>query len=538
MREGASRFIFSAGNGWVQTASAEDCGCYCHLRVSLAPAIVCAQQPLVALASEIEVRLSTRLVVIRHQKQGQLVPFEVSLPREVLPDDSTVKWHRRAHELRLSLPWRAAVIGQEGLAEEDDEEKPEEIRTGVAETCFQMRAPEIDHPAPHCDFAAASSCPTMYQERALQAECVSQHRTTPLEASDSMVKFEVPQAVMDLSSLQRVSCFSLYSEYNAHHVPASRSDVAVQEDAAAITGLWTTNAGWNPAAGHSPMLRNSFLDFSCQPLAASGRRRSQSAGAQAAADTETAAFARYVNTYHFRSAQVSNTARNNLAPPGWTPSILLPGSEAREFAAAAACADFEDDTLMSAAVSPQSHKLEQTSGCANECSALPSHLDLFCDNALISEFAQNFPRTPTSPKPLDVNDLLLQHCKDRHQEATQQPSDCGALLEKRRMRRLTKKRVPQTDKRNWRRADTGCSSPKGTSASHLKETGMPPRFVPALPEVRRAAVEAKIKLEDAGDAADTCPAKMSASSGRLKTWQPSLRHRCVAAMQTPSIMCC
>mmetsp|Transcript_138253 Transcript_138253/g.258018 ORF Transcript_138253/g.258018 Transcript_138253/m.258018 type:complete len:571 (+) Transcript_138253:61-1773(+) len=570
MRDAASRFGFSAGSGWVQTASAEDCGRYCDVRVSLAPALVCAQQPLVALASEIEVRLSSRLVVLRHQKQAQLVPFEISLPREVLPDDSTVKWHRRAHELRLSLPWRAGAISDGAVAEEKLEEisssatftgalsddsvlgyisngDPEVHAcsifkvSGLAESDSRIRAPEIDHPAPHFDFAAAPSCPATHQESEIQDKDLNHHCTISLEAAASRVGCGDRQAEMDFSSLQRISCFSLYSGTDDFGCPASRNNAAAQEDTAATVGH-SLDDGLNSAAGYGPMLRNSFLDFSCPPPAASQRRRSQSAGAQTAADTESAAFARYVNTYHFHAAQMPQKSKTDLAPSGWTPSILLPGSEAREFAAAAAYADIEDDPLVSAAVSPQSQTLQQTSRCEEKPSNLPLYLDWPCCDHLgaqaMPEIVQSFPQTPPSPKLLDVNDLLLQHCKDTHQETTQQPRDCRAPLEKRRMRRSIKKRAPQTDKMSWGKTDIFCSGTKGTSASNFKEDRALTRFDPALPVDRGAAMTTNAtRLQDAGNANAASPAKMP-STGRLQTWQPSLRHRCVAAMHTPSITCC
>jgi len=159
---------------WIQKLSTQDCESLYHVRVTLSPAFVCSQQPLAAFASDINVQLSTHLLLI--ERPGDKSSCQIVLPKEIVPDKARIKWHRRAHELRLDLPLATSQ------SESSDESAPEKGEIQEAESFASEFGSSLDFgdfgllkQGPAFADALGPSMPRFHEEETVLESEVSRH---------------------------------------------------------------------------------------------------------------------------------------------------------------------------------------------------------------------------------------------------------------------------------------------------------------------------------------------------------------------------
>eukprot|EP00746_Dinoflagellata_sp_MGD_P117632 gnl/MRDRNA2_/MRDRNA2_53503_c0_seq1.p1 gnl/MRDRNA2_/MRDRNA2_53503_c0~~gnl/MRDRNA2_/MRDRNA2_53503_c0_seq1.p1 ORF type:complete len:523 (+),score=110.07 gnl/MRDRNA2_/MRDRNA2_53503_c0_seq1:95-1663(+) len=272
---------------WIRHVSVEDRVSACEMRLALGTAIACA---------DIDVQVSNSLVRVTYVSSNIETPFEVSLPHKVCSEDAVVKWHRRSHELWLSLPW----------ASQEDENADDLEQSEVTETPGNAQPEE---------------------------NFFESIREAKLPGGMS------PQDLWKLSgALESVSWYKM--------CPVAQVPVLATGD----------DSKDSMSGGMFVKLRNSFLDI-CSDSAPTAQRRAHSENSRQKQDADLP-FPQYVHTFHFqRGERCVRTAKTSSPPVVVSDSAAratLPSTSvtSNRKKADTACLDMTSKTKMRAQAQP------------------------------------------------------------------------------------------------------------------------------------------------------------------------------------------
>lgn len=237
---------------WIRQVSVEDRVSAREMRLALATSIACA---------DIDVQVSNSLVRITYVSSNVETPFEVSLPHEVCSEDAVVKWHRRSHELWLSLPW----------ASQEEESMDDIEQLEVTQMLGNEQADSED---------SCSSEETFFESI----------RQTKLPGGMS------PEDLWKLSgALESVSWYKM--------CPVAQVPVLATGD----------DSMDSMSGGMFVKLRNSFLEV-CSKSSPTAQRRSRSENSRENHDADLP-FPQYVHTFHFRCNEKCRSTAKVRSPP-------------------------------------------------------------------------------------------------------------------------------------------------------------------------------------------------------------------------------
>jgi hypothetical protein len=228
---------------WIRMVSMEDKVSVCEMRLALGTAIACA---------DIDVQVSNRLVFIMYVSSEDEKPFEISLPQEVRSEDAVVKWHRRSHELLLSLPWAS--------------QKQE-----IVDNTEQVEVTQM------------------------------QGNTRPEETFESIYRGKLPGGMTPEDLWKLSGALESVSWYKM--CPVAQVPVLATGD----------DSKDNMNGGMFVKLRNSFIDI-CSDSQPTTQRRSQSENSRQKHNTDLP-FPQYVHTFHFRRSERRRPASKVTSPP-------------------------------------------------------------------------------------------------------------------------------------------------------------------------------------------------------------------------------
>lgn len=225
--------------------SAEDQVDLYEIRLALGAAIACA---------DVDVQVSSSLVRMTYVASDVEKPFELSLPHEVQSEDAVVKWHRRSHELWLSLPW---------LNQEDE-----------------------DHNIDGMEQSEMMQVPGIAQAEEIFCEGMSDARLPGGMTTEDLWRLS--------GALESVSWYKMCP---VPQVPVLATGDESQE---------SSNGGF------FAKLRNSFLDI-CTDSSPKRHRRSHSESSRHKHEGDLS-FPQYVHTFHFRRTEKDRPA-SKASPP-------------------------------------------------------------------------------------------------------------------------------------------------------------------------------------------------------------------------------